>query len=270
MMNSYSKSIFSTLIFLLVAACSRNEPPSDVIYTRVFNPYHMVEPGESVESISKKYNMSEQDLIAINSLQAPYTLIPGQRILVHKRADEIDQKEDVETQQLDGAETAEGQSEGLTDLSEDKGTEISSEINDSSSSPDTNKFTTQTDSTYTWPVKGRILKGYGLQKGGEVSNGITIAAPEGTPVVAIKAGEVKYANSTVEGYGKMVIIRHPDGMMSTYAHMKDFATGIKPGKNVAGGAKIGRVGKTGCTRPQLQLQVRGKDRKPINPLSLLK
>lgn len=86
--------------------------------------------------------------------------------------------------------------------------------------------------------------------------GTDYAAAAGTPVRAIGDGVVVFAGRK-GGYGNVVDIRHRNGMVSRYGHMRNFATGIRPGARVTMGSTIGYVGMTGwATGPHLHFEIR--------------
>jgi murein DD-endopeptidase MepM/ murein hydrolase activator NlpD len=86
--------------------------------------------------------------------------------------------------------------------------------------------------------------------------GTDYAAAMGTPVRAIGDGVVIFAG-VKGGYGNMIDIRHRNGMVSRYGHMRNFALGMKPGMRVAMGSTIGFVGMTGwATGPHLHFEIR--------------
>jgi len=86
--------------------------------------------------------------------------------------------------------------------------------------------------------------------------GTDYAAAEGTPVRAIGDGVVVYVGRK-GGYGNMIDIRHRNGMVSRYGHMRNFATGMRPGTRVTMGSTIGYVGMTGwATGPHLHFEIR--------------
>lgn len=86
--------------------------------------------------------------------------------------------------------------------------------------------------------------------------GTDYAAAQGTPVRAIGDGIVVYAGRK-GGYGNVIDIRHRNGMVSRYGHMRNFATGIHSGSRVAMGSTIGYVGMTGwATGPHLHFEIR--------------
>ena len=107
----------------------------------------------------------------------------------------------------------------------------------------------------------RITSIFGARKHpifGEWRNhtGTDYAAPEGTSVRAIGDGVVVFAGRK-GGYGNMIDIRHRNGMVSRYGHMRNFAAGMRPGTRVTMGSTIGYVGMTGwATGPHLHFEIR--------------
>jgi murein DD-endopeptidase MepM/ murein hydrolase activator NlpD len=114
-------------------------------------------------------------------------------------------------------------------------------------------------SAFIWPVNGsKILSGYGPKGGGKANNGINIAAAEGEPVWAANDGEIVYVGNELQGYGNMVLIKHPGGKTTTYAHLSQ--TTVDKYDRVHQGDIIGYVGATGnVKKPQLHFAVRDGD-----------
>ncbi len=88
-------------------------------------------------------------------------------------------------------------------------------------------------------------------------NGVDLAAPTGTPIVAAASGTVIFARlGRNGGYGNLVIISHPNGTETLYAHQSKIITHI--GDQVSQGEIIGLVGSTGhSTGPHLHYEVHG-------------
>lgn len=85
--------------------------------------------------------------------------------------------------------------------------------------------------------------------------GIDYAASAGTPVRAIGDGVVVSA-SWSNGYGNLLQIRHRNGFVTRYGHMRAFAKGIHAGTRVSIGQTVGYVGSTGLsTGPHLHFEV---------------
>jgi murein DD-endopeptidase MepM/ murein hydrolase activator NlpD len=108
---------------------------------------------------------------------------------------------------------------------------------------------------FMWPVTGRISGVYGSQRilNGKPRRphfGVDIAAPTGTPIVAMADGQVVLVHQDMFFTGKTVMIDHGLGVGSNYIHMN--ATEVKKGVLVRRGQRIGRVGMTGrATGPHL-------------------
>jgi murein DD-endopeptidase MepM/ murein hydrolase activator NlpD len=90
--------------------------------------------------------------------------------------------------------------------------------------------------TFRWPVKGRVIAGFGPKPNGQQNDGINLAVPEGTPVKAAEDGVVAYAGNEFKGYGNLVLIRHPNGYVTAYAHAKELL--VKRGDPVKRGQVI--------------------------------
>lgn len=88
--------------------------------------------------------------------------------------------------------------------------------------------------------------------------GIDYAAPTGTPVQAVADGTVKVAGYK-GGFGNYVEIRHANGYMTSYGHLKGYGKGIKAGAKVKQGQTVGYVGSTGLsTGPHLDFRIKEK------------
>ena len=117
------------------------------------------------------------------------------------------------------------------------------------------------------PVQGRIVSEYGPKSGGLHNDGINIAAPRGTPILATADGEIAYAGDGLPGFGNLILIRHDDGWTSAYAHADSMA--VKRGDQIKRGDTLGTVGSTGSvTEPQLHFELRKHDR-AVDPKPLL-
>ena len=98
-------------------------------------------------------------------------------------------------------------------------------------------------------VKTQGLHGY---------NGIDLAAPTGTPVLASASGDVIVSRGYGwnGGYGNYIVIKHPNGTQTLYAHLNEVI--VSSSWHVVQGQIIGYVGATGkSTGPHLHFEVRG-------------
>lgn len=123
-----------------------------------------------------------------------------------------------------------------------------------------------------WPLRGRIIRNFGMIKNPKfgtttMCNGIEIETVEGAPVMAIYDGKVMFAE-WFKGYGKSIILSHPGGIYTLYAHNSELA--VQRGDSVQKGQMIAKAGSTGSLNgPSLYFEVREKDQ-PVNPLQWLR
>jgi murein DD-endopeptidase MepM/ murein hydrolase activator NlpD len=102
--------------------------------------------------------------------------------------------------------------------------------------------------------------------------GTDYAADAGTPVRAVGAGIVTIAGRE-GGYGRLVQIRHRNGFVTRYGHLRAFAAGIHEGVTVDIGQTIGYVGMSGlATAPHLHFEVLvyGVQRDPHSALAAVR
>jgi murein DD-endopeptidase MepM/ murein hydrolase activator NlpD len=116
---------------------------------------------------------------------------------------------------------------------------------------------------FLWPVRGKVVSGFGAKGGGLYNDGINIAAENGAFVRAAENGIVAYAGNELRGYGNLLLIRHADGWISAYAHNGEFL--VRRGQVVKRGQTIARVGNSGAVaQPQLHFELR-RGRKAVDP-----
>ncbi|WP_414449510.1 M23 family metallopeptidase [Burkholderia sp. 22PA0099] len=100
--------------------------------------------------------------------------------------------------------------------------------------------------------------------------GVDLAAPRGTRVNAAADGVVAFVGTDPHGYGRYVVVDHPDRTSTLYAHLSAWAPGLKAGMQVAQGQRLGAVGMTGAaTGPHLHFEVRLADAQPVDPIVAL-
>ena len=120
-----------------------------------------------------------------------------------------------------------------------------------------------TGNSFRWPVKGRVISGFGTKPDGGHNDGINISVPQGTPVKAAENGVVAYAGSELKGYGNLVLVRHANNWVSAYANNETLL--VKRGDKVKRGQVIARAGTTGSvSKPQVHFELR-KGSRPVDP-----
>lgn len=135
-----------------------------------------------------------------------------------------------------------------------------------------------TNSGYAFPVKGCSLKNISNKRypsySGHTGIDVNINV-KGKSVVAVQDGvvitskAVKTKSGAYRSYGEYIMIKHSDGKVSLYAHMKAGSRRVQVGDKVSKGEVIGTVGSTGNssgTHLHFEIRVNGK---PVNPLKYL-
>lgn len=102
-----------------------------------------------------------------------------------------------------------------------------------------------------WP----ITQDYGETVTSNFHTGIDYGCPLNTPILASGDGTVMFAGWDKTGYGNMVIVSHPDGQATLYAHLSSIHVNV--GEKVRQGSLIGHSGSTGnSTGPHLHFEAR--------------
>lgn len=119
-----------------------------------------------------------------------------------------------------------------------------------------------------WPAEGLLRRRFLATAGarGAASNGIEIAAAEGSPVRAVHDGVVAFAD-TFSGFGNLVIVDHGSQAFSLYGHLQEIE--VKRGAHVERGQALGSVGSTPTGPAGLYFEMR-IDGQPVDPLQWLK
>lgn len=112
-----------------------------------------------------------------------------------------------------------------------------------------------TDSTlgYAYPVEKEMTSGFGGRR--RHHKGIDIPLKVGEDVVAAFGGKVRYAKWNSGGFGNLVVVRHPNGLETYYAHLSKIK--VEPNQVVQAGELLGLGGSTGRSySPHLHFEIR--------------
>lgn len=138
-----------------------------------------------------------------------------------------------------------------------------SEAEAASAPAETRKLTGGTGK-FRWPVKGKVIAGFGARPDKSHNDGLDISVPQGTEVMAAEGGVVAYAGNELKGYGNLILIRHDGGWVSAYGNNDELL--VRRGDKIKRGQTIAKAGNTGAVdRPQLHFELR-QDSKPVDPM----
>jgi len=265
--------------------------------------YHLVRQGQNGIAIARAYGVAWTNVVALNDLQEPYILRTGQRILLPSKAQvaamSLEERAAAFTLNIDdlitGSEPALAANQDLpkpappptrplaptparpapgnpatpsTKPTAPAGPATTPPASPAPTSPAVPVTPPQAlAGTFGWPLEGRLIARFGPMGQGRVSNGLNIAASEGTPIRAAADGVVAYVGSDIPAMGNLVLLRHADGWITAYAHAE--STQVTRGQTVRRGQVIGKAGSTGSVdEPQLHFELR-KARGAVDPLLYL-
>ena len=227
--------------------------------------YHTIESGESLYSIARRYSVTTQAIVEANQLSSPDRIYVGQRIAIPGRPDLAPSSPAMPTAAPAPALVSPApviRPQTTTTASVSPAQTITAAPVTVQGTP-ANPPAATAAGNFRWPAQGRLIADFRASHG----TGINIELPEGSSIHAAENGTVIYVGDTVEGYGNLVLIRHANGYVSAYAHLKQIS--VARNQIVNRGDVIGTAGMTGSvTRPQLHFELR-QGATPVDPIPLL-
>lgn len=196
------------------------QPGATLVILPITGVRHVVKEGDTIGGIAKKYEGDVDDILAYNQLGSSDDISVGDTVVIP------------------GGEVATpAQTRTYASPVRTSGTVATGEGSAGFSHP------------VPGAVKSQGIHGY---------NGVDFAAPVGTPILAAASGEVIVSKSSGwnGGYGLYVVIKHPNGTQTLYAHSSSVIVSV--GQRVVAGQVISYVGNTGrSTGSHLHFEVRG-------------
>ena len=249
---------------------------------------HVVARGDTIYSIANAYGADPYEMARANRIAPPYRLTVGDRLYV-PRSTEVAAPQSAPPAQKVGAVTAEPLTAPAPTVSSSVKTVAKIEAPTQSAStpsvaptaepvthgaPASTKASTASlepahipGSGFLWPVRGKVVSGFGSKAKGLRNDGINIAAPAGAPIRAAQDGVVVYAGNELRGFGNLILVRHADGYVTAYAHADRLLA--QRGDKVRRGQIIARVGNPGSVAsPQLHFEIR-QGKRAHDPVALL-
>jgi murein DD-endopeptidase MepM/ murein hydrolase activator NlpD len=219
---------------------------------------HVVAPGETLSKVSRTYKKSLSDIAKANNIAAHTQVKVGDRLIIPGvRAQQAAAPVPPApvAQQKMAAAPAVSTARSITPAADNPVPEAKP-VSTAAALP-----------TFRWPVRGRVINGFGPKTTGTQNDGINVAVPEGTPVKAAEDGVVAYAGNELKSYGNLVLVRHANGYVTAYAHASEIL--VKRDEPIKRGQVIAKSGQTGnVTAPQLHFEIR-KGSSPVDPMPYL-
>jgi lipoprotein NlpD len=215
-----------------------DQPPTQSIKT------HLVEQGETLYSIAWRYDLNVTQLAKINGLSTSYRVRRGQLLNIDKNAvAKIKPEPPATTKTIKTAKNT------IKNDDHKKNSQVKKSL------------TKLNNQALIWrnPVKGKVTETYNPK---DLRKGIEYKAKPGMAVVPAARGVVVYAGDGLRDYGKLVIIKHSDYLLSAYGHNQKLL--VTEGQVVGESEIISKLGSTG----RLYFEIR-KNGKPVNPMAYI-
>jgi murein DD-endopeptidase MepM/ murein hydrolase activator NlpD len=231
---------------------------------------YVIQPGDTISGIGRRFQTPVQTLIDLNGLGPRADVSPGQRIILPADAVDIGGDPYATGPSPTGVYVADSGAPPPPPPPPPADVPPPAREPAATAGP-VGQPPAATTVTLDWPVRGDILRRFGPVGMGERNNGVNIGAPRGAEVRASAWGTVGYVGDDLAGQGLTVLIVHRDGWRSVYGHLGS-AT-VRDGDVVQAGQAIGTVGETaGDGRPSIHFEtwrMRGDEPTAIDPLSVL-
>lgn len=201
--------------------------------------FHVVRAGQTLWRISRVYGVPVEQLVAVNRLDEPTQIVEGRSLFIPGARTPLD--------------VPVFPSRPVEPL-------LPAPVPPSMDSVTSDLF---------WPVAGgEILSGFADPRRKRRHEGLDIRGARGQEIFAAADGQVVFSGNSGNGYGRMVVLDHGNGLKTLYAH--DEKVLVSRGDVVTRGQPIARVGRTGnATTEHCHFEVRLAET-PVDPLPLLR
>lgn len=243
------------------------------------NASHQVQPGDTLYSIAYRYRIDVNALAKINGLVPPYTLYPGETLMLSSL---FNVKVNAQAQQtyptLPRRSVIQIQASELEDVSPSSNKGLASSAGDADvrhttktipESPvikgsSANSMQPVRAPQWQWPHSGVVLTRFSNQHEGR--SGIDIKGSRGDLIRAAAAGKVVYSGAGLARYGKLIIVKHSEDYLSAYAYNRSLLA--KEGDTIRAGQGIAEMGMGPKGSAMLHFEIRVKG-EPIDPMQFL-
>jgi len=235
---------------------------------------YKVKAGETLFSISLMCGFNYQDVAKANGLVKPYKIKKGDfiRFDLLRKKDAVDVEKpiisnEVETLPLDEEEDMIIEEPQIFTPVKIKGPKVIRDIYSSKSLKKANKIVAdrkKLSNIWISPTDGKVISNFDTALG---KKGIEIEGQLGQEIRAVTKGKIIYAGEDLKGYGKLVILKHDDGILTVYGNQNEIL--VAENQVVNAGQTIGIMGNSATEQVKLIFEVRNGG-KSIDPLKYLK
>jgi murein DD-endopeptidase MepM/ murein hydrolase activator NlpD len=234
-----------------VSLVEEDQASAPIVQTTKAGGTYTVGSGDTLYSIGRKYGVAPFTIADLNKLPHNKALSLGQTLRIPAGANIAAAQTDASQEQAPGEDVA------ISDTPAKKPAALALPKDNAEEAVAQAPVAADAGSNLAlrWPLRGKVISGFGAKPNGLKNEGINIAVPEGTNIQAAEGGVVAYAGNELKGYGNLVLVRHPGGYVTAYAHASQLL--VKRGDTVKRGDVIAKAGQTGAVQsPQLHFEVR--------------
>ena len=220
---------------------------------------YTVARGDTLHSIAWQHGLGYRELASINGIGPPYTIYSGQRLRVRPATGSSGAR----TVPLPQSRTVVLSRPVTAPVSKPAPEPVARPVHSPPPKPQV-PVGPAFNGAWVWPTRGRVLSKFQSNSSGK--QGIEIGGHADQPVKAAANGTVVYAGSGLVGYGRLIIVKHNENLLSAYGHNSTLL--VAEGEHVTAGKMIAKMGSSGTSRNELYFEIR-KDGKPVDPLKYL-
>ena len=244
-MTMYWRTGLILWLAFLVACVAPLPAPEDSAKAVSTPDRYQVVWGDTLIAIAWRYGLDYRDIAAWNRLKSPDVIYAGQTLRLRPPGVVLtpEPSSPADSQPVQTAKPASAPKK---------------------SSPKKTTESVASKQDWRWPIKGQVVRRFKPDVPG--GKGIRIKGELGEPVRAASLGEVVYSGSGLPGYGKLIIVKHPNNLFSAYGYLQKID--VKEGDRVETGQKIAELGTSNENRSMLHFEIR-KNGTPVNPLRYL-
>ena len=229
---------------------------------------YIVQPNDSLYAIAWRYNLNYRDLARHNGIEPPYTIYPGQKLVLHGMQSEATADAPPTKTRPRAPTPAQSKPEVPKRQASSPAKPVSKPAATPAPQPrpdpPESRQTTRSQPTragWRWPVNAQPARGFGRG-----NNGLDYVVASGQQVVAAAAGRVIYAGAGIGGYRHLVIVEHSDSYLSAYN--VNVRPAVTEGARIGSGGKVCDIGSGDPSTRRLHFEIR-RNGTPVNPATII-
>ena len=235
-------------------------------------------PNDSLYAIAWRYNLNYRDLARRNGIEPPYTIHPGQKLVLHGMKSDASDAPKASSSKPTAAQASPAKpSAGPVTKPALPKPPIAKSTPTPPPKPPAAKPAPRPQpkpraaqktaasqparAGWRWPVNAQPARGFGRG-----NNGLDYVVASGQQVVSAAAGQVVYAGPGLGGYRHLIIVEHTDQYLSAYNI--NVQPAVTEGSKIASGGKVCDIGSGSPATRRLHFEIR-RNGTPVDPATII-